>query len=566
MNLAPKYSIKWTHSGTWLSTFLTGTKHPVTIDHYKVVQDLKPNTEYTVVVNVKTNTQSGNINLNNYQQNACVFKDSMYIKPSDIGVKTFKVKTIESFDYISPSNMVVLRSQSAGIANGETLIEDIMILEGDHTQNPPSYFEGLMSVGQSTSEDGVDEISVLSTENLADITTSGDNANFLIANLKAGCTYSMKLKRNDSSIGYNLMVVSKSDNFIVLENLVSSCFNDFSTFTPSFDGVLKFNGYANPMTVSEIMLVSGAKTEDTMPNYKPYAPDKKRLLYYNNETQTWEKPILREWDSIEKHADGKYYYHQRSDCAFANGENGVAKFNWEQNGYTCFYISTKCKNDSDIICNLFDKIAINQIGIKKGVVYDNTSALIFSIPTSELSNGTLEGVNSFLKNNNLYVVYQLANEEVYECTNIDLITYANETNYVVNSGAIVPRTTLKVHNNISNVVSLLQKKVSLLESNITSYMITQNRLMLASRYNADTVSFKVDVATLRNSFEYDNDLYELILNNVLVGKDNYNREYIENLIIFYWMDFIISDEMHSTLFEIIEGQHNPKIEEEAPLI
>ena len=58
-----------------------------------------------------------------------------------------------------------------------------------------------------------------------------------------------------------------------------------------------------------------------------------------------------------------------------------------------------------------------------------------------------------------------------------------------------------------------------------------------------------------------------VLLNILVGKDNYNREYIENLIIFYWMDFVISDEMYSTLFEIIEEQHNPKIiEEETPLI
>lgn len=111
----------------------------------------------------------------------------------------------------------------------------------------------------------------------------------------------------------------------------------------------------------------------------------------------------------------------------------------------------------------------------------------------------------------------------------------------------------------------IEERLLKLESDITSYMITQNRLMLASRYNADTVSFKVDVATLRNSFEYDNDLYELILNNILVGKDNYDREYIENLIIFYWMDFVISDEMYSTLFEIIEEQHNPKVIEEAPI-
>ena len=32
------------------------------------------------------------------------------------------------------------------------------------------------------------------------------------------------------------------------------------------------------------------------------------------------------------------------------------------------------------------------------------------------------------------------------------------------------------------------------------------------------------------------------------------------------MDFVISDEMYLTLFEIIEEQHNPKvIEEEAPI-
>ena len=37
-------------------------------------------------------------------------------------------------------------------------------------------------------------------------------------------------------------------------------------------------------------------------------------------------------------------------------------------------------------------------------------------------------------------------------------------------------------------------------------MITQNRLMLAGRYNADTVSFKVDVASFSNTFEYDNEL------------------------------------------------------------
>ena len=95
-----------------------------------------------------------------------------------------------------------------------------------------------------------------------------------------------------------------------------------------------------------------------------------------------------------------------------------------------------------------------------------------------LSSPDFNSAKQWLQANPTTVVYQLAQEKVYECTNIDLITYANETNYIVNCGAIAPKTTLKVHNNISNVVSLLQKKVSVLESNITAMF----RAVLAGDY------------------------------------------------------------------------------------
>ena len=152
---------------------------------------------------------------------------------------------------------------------------------------------------------------------------------------------------------------------------------------------------------------------------------------------------------------------------------------------------------------------------------------------------------------------------------VKLRTFANKTNISFGceiEGTIkaqVPKSLGATVNTHTCTINSLNKEVEYLRN----YIVFQNRLMLASRYNADTVSFKVDVASFSDTFEYDNDLYELILNNILVGKDNYNREYIENLIIFYWMDFVISDEMYLTLFEIIEEQHNPKIEEEeTPLI
>lgn len=385
----------------------------------------------------------------------------------------------------------------------------VTILEGDHTQNPPNgHIEGLKSVGQSatTSEDGADEIVVSSVnENLFDVES------FINFGLKQSGKFKfpISLEKNTTyTFSDDVGLWNASDVYIDLKNkndmLVYDLINPNLanrkqiTFTTDSVGGYYFETYANNIPRMLNITTNFMLNKGTTPKpYTPHKQDKKRLLYYNTETQAWEKPILREWDSIEKHSDGKYYYHVRSkEGDYVEGDESL----------------------NDCITDL-------TVSVKK-----------------------------------------LAEEKVYECTNIDLITYANKTNYIVNCGVIVPKTTLKVHNNISNVVSLLQKKVSLLESNVTSYMITQNRLMLASRYNADTVSFKVDVATLRNSFEYDNDLYELILNNILVGKDNYNREYIENLIRFYWMDFVISDEMYSTLFEIIEEQHNPKIEEETPLI
>lgn len=480
----------------------------------------KPNTTYTVVFTKFRGISRITIQ-NGDSQNTII---NGYINAQDNKlVYTFVTKE----ELVKSAQILYLLVDSKSTTL-DIEVENPMIFEGDLTANPPSgYIEGLKSVG-----DGVDEVVVSScNSNLFDdeyynnikctdfvkisddkLVTFTSNTGlggifvnthpYHIINLKPNSVmrYHIVFPKNNRTLnGVGVFIYDGLDNSTITSNsLVKN--NNYIEFTVPSHGKVRLciSGMYKDTSVGSFYMMLTDTTVGVQEEYIPNQSDKKRLLFYNNETQTWEKPILREWDSIEKHSDGKYYYHVRSkEGDYVEGDESL----------------------NDCITDL-------TVSVKK-----------------------------------------LAEEKVYECTNIDLITYANETNYIVNCGAIVPKTTLKVHNNISNVVSLLQKKVSILESNITSYMITQNRLMLASRYNADTVSFKVDVATLRNSFEYDNDLYELILNNILVGKDNYNREYIENLIIFYWMDFVISDEMHSTLFEIIEEQHNPKvIEEETPLI
>ena len=99
--------------------------------------------------------------------------------------------------------------------------------------------------------------------------------------------------------------------------------------------------------------------------YIPYQSDKKRLLYYNEETQAWEKPILRQWDSIEKHANGKYYYHQRSAEVVLNGSEDWEDYN-EHSFVNRQFFKDAMANTTDAdtnktICNrfIFGKVLID---------------------------------------------------------------------------------------------------------------------------------------------------------------------------------------------------------------
>ena len=487
-------------------------------------------------------------------QEIICFSNDTFVKSlvgANINKNIYKVDKSNDFNQIK---VVFKKSTNENVLPSE--FKNI-ILEGDHTQNPPSYFEGLKSVGQ-----GTDEIVVSSCNNIKefkhnkvtsslvydfDITDIVDN-NFDLFN---PFSYKLKVIINDA-------VTNKWKRDII--NLGHGVHN------------IKLNDDEKVIKVRGVLADGwhSVNSEDFFNkicfSYN-FNQDKKRLLFYNNETQTWEKPILREWDSIEKHANGKYYYHQRSGEVVLNGsENWVNEPTYTTDDiYGCYLMksSLNMKDWCIVISNKFPTVqgSPSDSFIKEGFNV-NSGVLGLRLFKSKLSTQDVQGFKQWLQTNNITAVYQLAEEKVYECTNIDLITYANETNYVVESGAIVPRTTLKVHNNISNVVSLLQKKVSLLESNITKYMITQNRMQLASTYSADSVTFKVDYFSLCGDEEnYDEDLYNLILNNILVGKDNYDYDKMFTMILDYASWNQISWEQFDILVGLMDMQHNPPVEE-----
>jgi hypothetical protein len=254
---------------------------------------------------------------------------------------------------------------------------------------------------------------------------------------------------------------------------------NMGTFTSTRGKTIK--RLKNSFNASELITLyldgtSIIKGEQSKP-YTPHKQDKKRILYYNDETQQWEKPILREWDSIEKHSDGKYYYHKRSVEVVLNGsENWIHRTEVTDDGvHVIFsaYTSFKYNKSSYMICDKFNPKSVAGAGEAyskgEGITYYNYSdnpqyAMYYVISKSKLSSQDVQGLKTWLQANPITVVYQLAEEKVYECTNLDLITYSDETNFMVKSGVLNPKVTLKVKKGIGNIVTMLQNKVSILEN------------------------------------------------------------------------------------------------------
>lgn len=524
------------------------------------VTNIKPSTEYTYIIR-NNGSEMVKLYLNN--------NGGFDWFDLDVGVNSTvigKAKTLPTIDgdiWLS-------------LSEAETVVQNlqVVLLEGDHTQNPPSYFEGLKSVGDTTDEIVVS--SVYNKHNLIDLKT---------VNQDWGVS---EFETNISSNNLNYHSCEAFDvSFLRNKQIYGGLFRDgvlytgFINFACIFDEGKKQignrfsfgnEGYIVPSNAKYMRLMCYSGSSNTLEYinrdkycislipfkdkepYTPYQSDKKRLLYYNEETQAWEKPILREWDSIEKHSNGKYYYHQRSGEVVLNGSE-----NWEVaiGGETEDIITYRfkpCASTSNgvIICDKFK----NQIGYKDNIegIYAHANGMLYlSIQKTKASN--IEGLKVYLQANNITVVYQLEQEKVYECTNIDLITYANETNYVVESGAIVPKTTLKVHNNISNVVSLLQKKVSLLESNVKASQEVQDMMILETDMRMLDIElalmdFMPMTLNLGGSNMLRSATYFNFLKNHIINK-TYEKEYLENVMNKYLATGRINQDEYNELYKML---------------
>lgn len=247
------------------------------------------------------------------------------------------------------------------------------------------------------------------------------------------------------------------------------------TFTAKEDVVsikISSETYKGDLYADKIMLSSGFTQ-----TYTSYKRDERQILFKDTDGN-W-KPIkeLRGLDTvcdtIELHNDGKYYYHIRTEKVVLNGTSHyIDVTGYDELSGTSNYMvfkDTKIKADhviSDKFLVIKDNAAFKAYDGE--CCFINTYGLSFKVLKSSLSTQNDVGFKKFLESNNVLIVYDLAEEKVFEVNPLFLEAFEGETVMSISSGVINAPIEFKIASYISNLVMLNQKRISNLEDVVFS--------------------------------------------------------------------------------------------------
>ena len=364
-----------------------------------------------------------------------------------------------------------------------------IILEGDHTDKPISYFEGLKSVGQG------DKIEVLTGNDLYRIKTlqfknwngavgtSFDNCYTGTVNYRRLLAEIIKINKKYTHIkfnvpsGYQLAVAwfDKNKNFVFDNGWISN--EIYELEIPSYAEYLSYylrRKDDRAMTQLDIDIC-------LLDSYLYYnCIDKKQILTTLRSLPNGVK------DTIEKRGN-KYYKIKR--CVECNPRE-ITYFGGKE---TYYQIELKISDlpqiaNNSIISNLFGNFG-NTGGSKDTIFVHPTYEKIIVIQTTNPSITTKELAQKYIENNNFTVVYELATPIIEELPNFNPQTFEGNTTLLLNSGAVQGEASFEVTNSLGSELEVMKTKLSDIYDYIDRELISE-----AKRLKNILISKNVEVS------------------------------------------------------------------------
>ncbi|MEG1410951.1 MAG: BppU family phage baseplate upper protein [Terrisporobacter sp.] len=400
--------------------------------------------------------------------------DSMYLGTSDSTMVAIRNAPVKPTTFILPrdalENELLPHFYGADFTLDDFINTKLLILEGDHTKNPPSYFESVKSVG-----DGTDNIEVSScNENLfngifENLHIEG-GTNILRIGSKGTVGFILKVPQNTDlymrafdkhdrdSVGFSVNKPVAGD---VLQNIniMSSTGKIINTGIYNYVVVYVSSNYEVPDVIISMNKVD---------SYTPHKSNKKKLVYKDIDG-VWKKPILREWDTIEQHSDGKYYYRRRSEETVLDGTQTVYLGNVvdDTTAFTIVIPNQAQDNSLNVIC---DKMLVNLECYSQPIegLFVSSNSCFLRINSSKAN--TIETLKTCLSTKPITIVYQMAQEEVYECLDISVRSFRDETMLSINAGPIDPGVEYYLPSSFVSADNSLSSKLENTDSELINLM------------------------------------------------------------------------------------------------
>lgn len=537
--------------------------------HNKLIKPLNKDNVYTIVIKVPTSLQDANCMLGVYDAsgNGRIQLFS--------GTELFNAKgntLVKSFKLLSNSDVdvVTVRLIINNTSNTYTL-NDVIILEGDHTQSPPnSYFEGIASVGN-----GVDKIEVSTVKadgNLfvdeLEVGGMNDNTGEPVTNVNL--LRSPNYIRVDNVSTYSLLWSSTADAPYNEQACVLQYDKDKNYIKKAFyDGKCKNFTPDNNCCYIKFRIHKGGHTVyfgKCATQYTPCKQDKKPILFKDADG-TW-KPIseLRGLDTvcdtIELHTDGKYYYHQRTNKTTLNELSAINLCsNMQVEGYLTVQMTigdyVKSMGIGTIMSEKY-KVGIDKAELSEGIYckdnYLGYSTIAIRILNSKAN--TVEAFKQYLQANNDTLIYQLEKEKIFEVNPLFLEAFEGETMVSVNSGVINAPMEFKLTSTITNLMRNLQLRVANLENDIyksqelQDIMLLENDLRLMDLEFALLESMPMKL-NLRSDVMFSRGVTEFEFLKKRIESGSHTDEYLEKCINKYKKAGRLTDEEYDILYDMI---------------
>lgn len=393
--------------------------------------------------------------------------------------------------------------------------DDIVILEGDYIQNPPSYFEGIVSVGNGN------EIEVLSNnENLYDRDIFLNVDNDKVYKLSSGY-YQVPMfigVGNKAYINCDLLKNAKGENIyylvnniknettgwkVILHNSYDNLNNLKVEINSNSEGYIYFNFYSvgSKFEIQEKLKNFINNISVSISNYintdVTFKQDKKTILFKDGDN-TW-KPILNLRGIDESNCDIvdsiNNKFENKIGLTVLNGTETKWLTRNQPSDTNLFRIGLnldgRYKKGSSLICDKFinEKESYEKEGISIHSADGNLDIVINNTKAS-----SIETIKQYLQANNISFIGVLSEPKQYEINPIYTESYDNETMISFNTGVISGKKEFYIDSNLGSLVLENINRISSLEDQVykvnTALLRGDMRLVAETYYPED---FKKEV-------------------------------------------------------------------------